>query len=137
MATQKETVDFILEKLEGMNDEYVHTNTSTNTRNSTNDTGVFSTRAVFGEYALYANNKVVALICDDQLFVKIMPASAKLEDICEKSEPYRGAKPYYLVEESQLSQIDGLVRILFDIAKSLPEKKVRKKLLKMKTPTKK
>ena len=29
-----------------------------------------SYRAMFGEYALYSRAKVVALICDDQLFVK-------------------------------------------------------------------
>jgi len=27
---------------------------------------------MFGEYALYCGDKVVALVCDDQLFVKIM-----------------------------------------------------------------
>jgi TfoX/Sxy family transcriptional regulator of competence genes len=103
MSTQRETVDFILEKLE-------HTDR-------------FSVRAMFGEYALYADGKVVALICDDQLYVKILPASQELEDICDKSEPYKGAKPCYLVEESQLSHIDGLADILFAIAKALPKKK--------------
>ena len=35
-------------------------------------------RAMFGEYALYADGKVVALVCDDLLYVKILPASAAL-----------------------------------------------------------
>ena len=113
MSTQRETVDFILEKLEAGSYDSGHTS------------GRFSTRAMFGEYALYTDGKVVALICDDQLFVKIVPASIALEDVCEKSEPYKGAKPYYLMEESQLSQIDGLASILIDIAKGLPEKKVK------------
>lgn len=111
MSTQRETVDFILEKLEA---------------DSGHTSECFSTRAMFGEYALYADGKVVALICDDQLFVKIVPASSALEDVCEKNEPYKGAKPYYLVEESQLSQIDGLAKMLIDIAVGLPEKKVEK-----------
>lgn len=123
MSTQRETVDFILEKLGA---------------DSSHASECFSTRSMFGEYALYANGKVVALICDDQLFVKIVPASSALEDICEKSEPYKGAKPYYLVEESQLSQIDGLANILIEIAKGLPEKKVKKvkKISKKKTTRK-
>ena len=29
-----------------------------------------SYRKMFGEYALYSKGKVVALLCDDQLFVK-------------------------------------------------------------------
>lgn len=103
MSTQKETVAFILEKL--------------------GQTGRFSVRAMFGEYALYADGKVVALICDDQLYVKIVPASHELESVCEKDEPYPGAKLHYLVEEGQLSQLESLPRILLAIAKTLPKKK--------------
>jgi TfoX/Sxy family transcriptional regulator of competence genes len=98
MATQKETVDFILNKLR--------------------DTKRFSARAMFGEYALYADGAVVALVCDDRLFVKILPASSELEDQCEKGEPYPGAKPHYLVEEGQLATLLNLPTILFAIAKS-------------------
>jgi DNA transformation protein len=106
MATQKETVEFILDKLE--------------------DRKRFTARAMFGEYALYANGKVVALICDDQLFVKIVPASAELEHVCEKGEPYPGAKPHYMIEEVQLSKLKELPLILLKIAESLPAKKKKK-----------
>ena len=107
MSTQKETIEFILDKL--------------------GDTKRFRARAMFGEYALYADEKVVALVCDDLMYVKIMEASKELENVCEKGEPYPGAKPHYIVEEIQLSQIDTLPEILLDIAKSLPQKKKKKK----------
>jgi TfoX/Sxy family transcriptional regulator of competence genes len=103
MSTQKETVEFILEKL-GEPDR-------------------FAVRAMFGEYALYADGKVVGLICDDQLYVKILPQSAELEDICEKDEAYPGSKLYYIVEEGELTKLKILPDILLDIAKSLPAKK--------------
>jgi TfoX/Sxy family transcriptional regulator of competence genes len=45
MSTQKETIEYILEKL--------------------GDYKRFSARAMFGEYALYADGKVVALVYDD------------------------------------------------------------------------
>jgi TfoX/Sxy family transcriptional regulator of competence genes len=106
MSTQKETVEFILEKL--------------------GKPKRFAVRAMFGEYALYADGKVVGLICDDQLYVKILPESAELENICDKNEAYPGSKPYYVVEESQLSQLAHLPEILLDIAKSLPAKKKKK-----------
>jgi TfoX/Sxy family transcriptional regulator of competence genes len=32
-----------------------------------------STKKMFGEYALYVGDKVVALVCDDTLYVKITP----------------------------------------------------------------
>ena len=35
------------------------------------DVQLIRARKMFGEYALYCGDKVVALVCDDQLFVKI------------------------------------------------------------------
>ena len=107
MATQKETIEFILEKLGGSKR--------------------FTARAMFGEYALYADGKVVALVCDDQLYVKILPASEELEKECEKGEPYPGAKPHYVVEEAQVSHFESLPDILLNIARSLPAKKKKTK----------
>ena len=101
MATRKETVEFILGKLR--------------------HPGRFTIRAMFGEFALYADGKVVALVCDDRLYVKILPASQELEPLCEKGEPYPGAKPHYIVEEGQLGE--NLPVILFAIAESLSQKK--------------
>jgi DNA transformation protein len=103
MATQKETVEFILSKLR--------------------DAKRFSARAMFGEYALYADGEVVALVCDDRLYVKILPASSELENQCEKGEPYPGAKPHYLIDEGQLSTLPRLPAILLAIAKSRASKK--------------
>ena len=107
MATQKETIEFILGKLR--------------------DRGLFTARAMFGEYALYADGKVVALVCDDLLYVKILPASQELERQCEKGEPYPGAKPHYLVEEGQLSTVERLPAILCAAAEAISEKKHKAK----------
>lgn len=106
MSTHKETIEFILEKL-------AHP-------------GHFTARAMFGEYALYAHQKVVALVCDNQLYVKILSASQALEKLCEKDSPYPGAKPHYVVTEDQLSQLGDLPKILFAIEKSLPLPKKKK-----------
>ena len=102
MATQKATVEFILGKL--------------------GNSSRLTARPMFGEYALYAEGKVVALICDNQLYVKILPASAELEELCDKDAPYKGAKPHYLIEEAQLHRLTLLPRILLAIAKALPSK---------------
>lgn len=109
MSTTKETMEFMLQKLGSKK---------------------FTARKMFGEYALYADGKVVALVCDNTLFVKITPQSSELEDVCEKGPPYPGAKDYYVVEESQLSIMRELPIILFAIAKGLPEKKVKVKTMK-------
>ncbi len=77
---------------------------------------------MFGEYALYADGKTVALICGDTLYVKIVPASVSLRNLCEQDSPYPGAKPYYSVSDDLLSSIESLPSILRAIARSLPEK---------------
>jgi TfoX/Sxy family transcriptional regulator of competence genes len=106
MATQKQTIEFLLQKLRSP--------------------GRFEARAMFGEYALYAEGKVVALICDDLLYVKLLPASQELESLCEKGPPYPGAKLHYIVEEGQLTSLPNLPAILFAIAASIPERKKKK-----------
>ena len=78
---------------------------------------------MFGEYALYAEGEVVALICDDRLYVKILPASRELEAQCEQGPPFPGAKPYYLVDEGQLSTLLNLPAVLLAIAKSRTTKR--------------
>jgi DNA transformation protein and related proteins len=110
MATQKETIEFILGKLR--------------------DRKRFTTRAMFGEYALYADGKVAGLVCDDLLYIKILPASKELEGVCEKGHPFPGARLHYLVDEGQLSTIQNLPGILVAVSNAVPEKKkksVRKK----------
>lgn len=104
MSTQKETIQYILRKL-GSNPLR------------------FSARAMFGEYALYADRKTVALVCDNLLYVKVCPASLPLEKNCEKDAPYPGAKPHYVISEEQLTRLTQLPTILLEIAKSLPVKK--------------
>jgi len=89
----------------------------------------FSSRAMFGEYALYADGKVVALVCNDSLYVKILPASKPLEGECEIDAPYPGAKPHYVISEEQVRNLTELPEILFAISASLPVKK--KKIIKI------
>jgi DNA transformation protein len=103
MATSAETIDFILSKLR--------------------DRKRFTTRAMFGEYALYADGKVAGLVCDDLLYIKILPASDELEGVCEKGHPFPGARLHYLVDEGQLSTIQNLPGILTAVANAAPEKK--------------
>lgn len=103
MSTSKDTIVFILHKLKNI--------------------PRFTVRAMFGEYALYADMKTVALVCDDLLYVKICPASISLQGKCEEGPPYPGAKLHYIVTEEQLEDTTELPEILFAIAKSLPPKK--------------
>src|SRR5690349_14061545 len=77
-----------------------------------------SARKMFGEYALYIGGKVVALICDNKVFVK--PTAAGLELLGEVIEapPYPGAKPHYQVNE-HLQDADLMKKLLLATANAL------------------
>lgn len=77
-------------------------------------------RKMFGEYALYLDGKVVALICDNQMFLK--PTQAGLEYLGKVSEapPYPGAKDFYLLS-SEIEDPDVLSGALLVTARALPE----------------
>ena len=59
--------------------------------------GDVATRKMFGESALYCDGKLVALICDNQLFVKPTDAGRQLAGSAKEAPPYPGAKPCLLI----------------------------------------
>lgn len=63
------------------------------------DAGKITYRKMFGEYGMYCDGKIFALICDDQFFIKITEAGRKMAPELEEAPPYEGAKPYFLIED--------------------------------------
>ncbi len=61
--------------------------------------GLVSARKMFGEYAIYLDGKVVALVCDDRCFLKPTQATASLVADCPLQPPYPGAKPQPVIDE--------------------------------------
>lgn len=85
-----------------------------------------SFRKMFGEYAVYCEGKVVALICDNRLFVKPTDAGRSWIGDPVEAPAYPGAKPSYLIEE-HLDDREWLSRLIRLTAQELPEPKPRKK----------
>jgi TfoX/Sxy family transcriptional regulator of competence genes len=54
---------------------------------------------MFGEYALYVGTKVVAFVCDNQLFLKPTEAGRALLGSPAEGTPYPGAKLYFVLDE--------------------------------------
>lgn len=77
MASAQSTVDFIVDQLGG--------------------TGVVSAKKMFGEYGLYLDSKLAALVCDNQLFIKPTAAGRQFIGTPTEAPPYPGAKPYFLI----------------------------------------
>jgi TfoX/Sxy family transcriptional regulator of competence genes len=65
------------------------------------DAGTISFKKMFGEYALYCDGKVIALVCKNQLFIKETDRGRSFigEDAIVEAPPYPGASLYFLVED--------------------------------------
>jgi TfoX/Sxy family transcriptional regulator of competence genes len=106
--------------------------------------GRITHRRMFGEFALYCDGKVVALICDNQFFLKPTAAGRALLERVKEAPPYPGAKMYYLLD-ADLEDAEHMVRVVRATAAELPLPKVpaakkttaRKKAAKKKVAVKK
>lgn len=87
--------------------------------------GHISYRKMFGEAAVYCQGKVVALICDNRLFVKPTHAGRALIGKPVEGPPYPGAKPHFLIEE-RLDDRDWLADLIRATYAELPEPKPKK-----------
>jgi TfoX/Sxy family transcriptional regulator of competence genes len=70
-------------------------------------------RAMFGEYAMYARDVVVALVCDQTMFVKVTDGtSALLAERVRLGHPYPGAKPAYMLTEAELEDDELMPQVI-------------------------
>jgi TfoX/Sxy family transcriptional regulator of competence genes len=84
--------------------------------------GEITYRKMFGEYAVYCDGKVIALVCDNQLFVKpTTGGKAYIGEVVE-APPYPSAKMYFLIED-KFEDRDWLSELVKITAGELPEPK--------------
>jgi DNA transformation protein and related proteins len=106
MASSQQNVDFVLEQLR--------------------DAGDVSARKMFGEYAIYRRNKVVALFCDDQLFVKPTLGGKAFIGRVKEAPPYPSAKPCFLITGDQCEDGEWLSELILITERELPTPKPKK-----------
>lgn len=88
--------------------------------------GAIACRPMFGGHTLYCEGKVVALICENQLFVKPTKAGKSFIGNVVEASAYPGAKPSFLIEE-QLEDKDWISKLISLTEKELPLPKPKKK----------
>jgi len=88
--------------------------------------GEITYKKMFGEYGLYAGNKIFALICDNKVFIKPTVAGRNFIQNVVEAPPYPGAKPSFLIEDKieDHEWLSTLVRLTIS---ELPEPKPKKK----------
>ena len=109
MASDKDFVDFICEQME--------------------EAGIITSRKLFGEYAIYLDGKLVALVCDNRLFVKPTPGGRDFIGQVVEAPPYPGAKMSFLIEDGfeDREWIGELARITASELPPPPPKKGKNK----------
>lgn len=109
MSSKQSTVDFIVEQI--------------------SSTGIVSAKKMFGEYGIYCGEKMVALVCDDRLFVKPTPGGKAFLGECTEGPPYPGAKLCFIIPGEKWDDREWLSHLIKITAAQLPipKKKAPKK----------
>lgn len=107
MPTKQSTVDFILDQFSAA-------------------AGV-SARKMFGGYVLDCDGKVVGLICDDALFIKITEPGRKfVGKYYQEGHAYKGAKTSMVINEARIEDREWLGELIRITAESLPAPKQKR-----------
>ncbi|MGB5625786.1 MAG: TfoX/Sxy family protein [Woeseiaceae bacterium] len=85
-----------------------------------------SYRHMFCGTTLYSKGKVVALICDNQLFVKPTEAGRAYIGEVTEAPAYEGSKNFFLVED-EIDDTEWLTELIHRTEQELPMPKPRKK----------
>ncbi len=118
MATSQGTIDYLLDQLAG--------------------TRVVTARRMFGEYCLYWDGRPVALVCDEQLYLKPTNAGRALLAKVVEGAPFPGARPHLLVGADLWEDPEWLGRLVRATAHELPVGKApAKKAAAKKVPARK
>lgn len=103
MGSTKDCLDFVIDEIR--------------------DKDLVKFKKMFGEYAIYYDEKVVALICDNELYIKSTKKGLELarENNLDLTPPFPGAKDWILMSE-EIENIDLLNEII-EITREELEKK--------------
>jgi len=109
MSTRKDTADFLLEQLSGLED--------------------VRARRMFGEYGIYVGDRFVAVVCDEDLFIKPNDGARGYFSGFVERAPFPGAKPWLMVPGERWDEREWLVGLFLVSAAALPavKPKVRKR----------
>ncbi|AIO43109.1 MULTISPECIES: TfoX/Sxy family protein [Burkholderia] len=100
MASSQSTVDFIVEQIAAA--------------------GTVSARKMFGEYGIYCDGRMVALVCDDRLFVKPTPEGRAYLGVCDEAPPYPSAKPHLVIAGDRWDDREWLSTLIRITAAQVP-----------------
>lgn len=105
MASDLSFMEYIADQLEGV--------------------GLIAYKKMFGEYTIYCDGKVVALVCDNRLFVKPTKGGRCFVGSITEDAPYPGAKLCFLVED-RLEDREWLCDLIRITTREIPAPRPKK-----------
>lgn len=105
MANDRKIVDFIVDQI--------------------SEAGSVTAKPMFGAIGLYCNGKMIGIIDDDQLFVKMTPGGRALAGNAEEAPPYPGAKPCLLIDADRWDDREWMRQLAHITAAELPAPKAK------------
>lgn len=90
------------------------------------DTGAVRYKKMFGEYMVYIDDKPILMVCDNTVFVKMLPDIQELMEQADTGHPYDGAKEHYILDIDNAELTTKVVDILKTVI-PVPKKKNKKK----------
>ncbi|MBT7040229.1 MAG: TfoX/Sxy family protein [Bacteroidetes bacterium] len=106
MASDKSFLEFLVDQIE--------------------NAGQITYRMMFGEYGVFSDGKIFALVCDNKLFIKPTEAGRAFINEPVLAPAYPGAKMSFLIEE-KLEDRDWISELVRLTLKELPEPKPKKR----------
>lgn len=106
MATTPDFVEYVCEQISGAGD--------------------IRHRKMFGEYMVYINDKPILLVCDNTVFVKIVPELGTVMAGAQKGLPYEGGKEHYILDIDDTDKALEVISILEPIT-PLPKRRKKKR----------
>lgn len=92
MATSRDYIEFVCEQLAG--------------------TGAVRSRRMFGEYMVYVQDKPLLLVCDNTVFVKMLPELAEVLADAQTALPYEGGRLHYVLDIEDRELVRKVIGIL-------------------------
>ena len=104
MATTVDFIEYVCAQVEGV--------------------GAVRYKKMFGEYMVYINDKPILLVCDNVVYVKILPCLDDLMTEAEKDSPYKGAKEHYVLD---IDDKELALSVVAELEPVIPVPKPKKK----------
>ena len=76
-------------------------------------------------YMVYVNDKPILLVCDNSVYVKILPCLDRLMNDAERGFPYDGAKEHYILDIDN-TELSRSVVIALEAVTPIPKPRKKK-----------